>query len=83
MKIYGTKICSTCAEILQKLTEKGEQERFVEVTGSVASFREFLSLRDTRPEFEEIKRAGRIGVPYCILEDGSILLDDEEIEKLL
>ena len=31
--------------------------------------KKFLKLRDTRPEFDEIKKSGRVGVPVVEFED--------------
>lgn len=45
--------------------------------------RNFLKLRDTRPEFDEIREKGRVGLPCLYLEDGRILFElPENLDEL-
>ena len=45
--------------------------------------RAFLKLRDTRPEFDEMKEKGRVGLPCLYLEDGRILFElPENLDEL-
>ena len=41
-----------------------------------------LKLRDTRPELQEAKREGRIGIPCFLLENGEMLLEAEAVLAL-
>lgn len=72
MKFYGTMLCPDCVEADRLLKEKGIVCEFISITDSTANLREFLRLRDTRAEFDEIKEAGNIGIPCFLMEDGSI-----------
>jgi len=45
------------------------------------NLKKFLHYRDTRKEFDEIKKAGRVGIPCFVLNDGEkILFDYKEIQ---
>ena len=60
LKFYGSHICSGCREALELFREKGFTDfTFVEITENTNNLREFLKLRDTRPELQEAKREGR------------------------
>jgi glutaredoxin-related protein len=36
----------------------------------------YLKFRDFRPEFDEIKKAGRVGIPLIVINDGEKLIFD-------
>ena len=52
---------------------------YVDITVSTANMKEFLHLRDTRKEFDAVKKAGSIGVPCFLKEDGSVILDSRTL----
>ena len=44
--------------------------------------KKFLKVRDTRPEYEEIKKSGRVGVP-CMEFNGKLYFElPEDLEML-
>ncbi|MFS8541440.1 MAG: hypothetical protein LOD89_05050 [Tissierellales bacterium] len=46
------------------------------------NLKKFLKLRDTRKEFDEIKRLGRVGIPCIVINDGEkIIFDYKELGK--
>lgn len=46
------------------------------------NLKKFLKLRDTRKEFDEIKRLGKIGIPCIVINDGEkIIFDYKELGK--
>lgn len=80
VKFYGTEICRDCAEALCFFEEKGFTGfDYRSISECVANLREFLALRDSRPEFAEIRREGRIGVPCFLRPDGSLCFDPAEV----
>lgn len=79
MKYYGTSLCPDCVEADKQLAEKEIACEYICITESTANLKEFLALRDARPEFEEVKREGGIGIPSFLKEDGSIVFSVEEI----
>lgn len=43
------------------------------------NLRKFLKYRDEEPMFDEIKAAGRVGLPLFQLEDGTLTFSLEEV----
>ncbi|WP_215508297.1 glutaredoxin [Peptoniphilus sp. EMRHCC_23] len=80
MKIYGTDLCPDCLAAKKILDEKNIPYDYVDVTKNIADLKAFLQLRDTSPAFDEVKKAGNIGVPAFISEDGGISFEVEAYE---
>lgn len=79
MKYYGTPLCPDCVEADAFIAEKNIVCEHICITESTANLKEFLALRDTRAEFDEVKKEGGIGIPCFLKEDGSITFSLEEI----
>lgn len=78
MKItmYGANICTGCVEAKAKLAGRNDHDiTIVDIVESTANLKEFLSYRDKEEMFEPIKEAGRIGIPFFVLEDGTKTFD--------
>lgn len=80
MKIYGTDLCPDCLAAKKILDEKNIPYDYVDVTKNIADLKAFLRLRDTSPAFDAVKKAGNIGVPAFISEDGAITFEVEAYE---
>lgn len=79
LKFYGSKICGDCREALCLFEQHGFREyTYIDITASTANLKEFLALRDSRPELAEARGEGRIGIPCFLHEDGSLSFDPEE-----
>ena len=78
MKVYGMKTCVDCIVMQAEFDEKKIPYEFVEITESVPLMKEFLTLRDTDPVFEEVRKEHRIGVPCFVLSTGRLTLDIAE-----
>lgn len=65
------------------LSSKELEYLYIDITGSMLNLKKYLKLRDTRPEYDEIKKAGRVGIP-CVEVDGELFFSEEslDIEKL-
>ena len=72
MKIYGTDLCPDCVAAKKILDEKNIPYDYVDITKNIADLKAFMRLRDTSPAFDAVKKAGNIGVPAFVLEDGEI-----------
>ena len=75
MKIYGTDLCPDCVAAKKILDEKNSPYDYVDITKNIADLKAFMRLRDTSPAFDAVKKAGNIGVPAFVLEDGEIRLE--------
>ncbi len=77
MKIYGTDLCPDCVEAKRKLDEKNIPYDYVDITASIGNLKAFMKMRDEEPAFDEAKKAGAVGVPAFVLDDGEIRLEIE------
>lgn len=77
MKIYGTDLCPDCVEAKRKLDEKNIPYDYVDITESIGNLKAFMKMRDEEPAFDEAKKAGAVGVPAFVLDDGDIRLEIE------
>lgn len=65
------------------LSNNGIQFEYIDITDSMRNLKIFLKIRDTRPEFDEIKKLGRVGVPLIMIGNGEKLIFDEpHLEEL-
>jgi Glutaredoxin-related protein len=78
--VYGADICSDCREAKVKLNAAGIPFEYRDITASTKTLKEFLRLRDSEKIFEPVKKAGGIGIPLFILEDGTKTLDPDFID---
>jgi glutaredoxin-related protein len=58
------------------LSNNGIEFEYIEITDSMRNLKIYLKLRDTRPEFEEIKKLGRVGIPFIMIGNGEKLIFD-------
>lgn len=78
IKIYGSKICSTCVECKDQLTAANVPFEFLEITENIRNLRAFLKFRDTLPMYDAIREEGRVGIPLVECEDGTYTFDWEQ-----
>jgi glutaredoxin-related protein len=65
------------------LSNNGIVYEYIDITDSMRNLKIYLKLRDTRPEFEEIKRIGRVGIPFIMLDNGEkLIFDQPELDEL-
>ncbi len=58
---------------------------YIEITDSMFNLKTFLKYRDNNPQFEEIKKKGRVGIPCIMINNGEKFLfenSDNIIEEL-
>ena len=79
-KVYGSMLCSDCVEAKEYFEKVNYKYEFVNITESMQNLKEFLSLRDDRKEFEEIKKLGYVGIPAILTDDNKIILGDEVLQ---
>lgn len=61
------------------MDEHGVQYKYLSFSDSIMNLRKFLKYRDEEPMFEEVKAAGRVGLPFFQLEDGTLTFSLEEV----
>ena len=77
LKIYGSMLCKDCVQCRKDLDAAGVAYEYTDFAHSLAALKEFLAIRDTNPLFDDVKKAGGIGIPCILREDGSITLSWE------
>ena len=71
IKIIGSHQCPDTLYALHVLAEKGYEVDFVDILGSHAGLKEYLTLRETDALYKDICGTQRLGIPCMILEDGT------------
>lgn len=79
MKFYGTMLCPDCLRAREALNAAGVLFEYVDITVSMKNMREFLRLRDSSRVFDEVRRAGSVGIPCFLKEDGTVLLGAKQL----
>ena len=78
LKIYGSMLCPDCVQIREDLDKAGISYEYKDFGDTLLNLKEFLSLRDSNPAFDDVKENGKIGIPCIVREDGSVTLTWEE-----
>jgi glutaredoxin-related protein len=56
---------------------------YIDITDSMRNLKIYLKLRDTRPEFDEIKQIGRVGLPFIMINNGErFFFEQPELSEL-
>lgn len=76
--IYGSMLCPDCVACRKDLDAAGVAYEYRDFSDNLKHLKEFLALRDAHPLFDEVRKAGSIGIPCIVKEDGSVTLDWEE-----
>ncbi|MDR1531251.1 MAG: hypothetical protein LBS62_03555 [Clostridiales bacterium] len=85
IELFSHKDCPNCPAAKEALTQKGIPFTYIDISESMANLKLFFKYRDFRPEFDEVKRNGRIGVPCVVVNDGEKIFfgaKDEDINGL-
>ena len=59
------------------LSSNGIKFAYMDITEGLFNLKTYLKLRDTRPEFDEIKKIGTVGIPFIMINNGEKLIFDE------
>ena len=74
LKIYGSMLCKDCVQCRKDLDAAGVAYEYNDFADNLSALKEFLGIRDGNALFDEVRRAGGIGIPCIVREDGSITL---------
>jgi glutaredoxin-related protein len=78
LKIYGSLLCPDCIRCKEDLTTAGVAFTYLDFSKNLLWLKEFLQMRDQEPVFEEVRSAGKIGIPCIVAEDGTVHLSWEQ-----
>lgn len=72
--MFGSKHWGGCAPVKELLLQNDIKFFYADITESMLHLKNFLKYRDNNPVFEEIKKAGRVGLPCIVINDGEEIL---------
>lgn len=75
LKIYGSMLCPDCVNCREDLDQAGVAYEYLDFSEHLLHLKVFLTLRDSESVFDEIRTAGKIGIPCIVTEDGRVTLD--------
>ena len=78
IKVYGAEICVDCRNFKAIQKNRGFEVEYIDMTENTKNMREFLTIRDNDPIFDEVKQRGGIGIPLFVREDGAKTFDINE-----
>jgi glutaredoxin-related protein len=65
------------------LSENNIKFAYVDITDSMFNLKTYLKYRDNYPEFEEIKKIGRVGIPFIVINNGEkFIFDTPDLDEL-
>lgn len=78
--VFGSKHWPDCEPAKEYLSNNNIKFLYLDITENMLYLKKFLKIRDNRPEFDEIKKAGRVGLPCIVINDGEqIFFDYKEL----
>lgn len=80
--LYYAAECPDTAPFVAELKRLGVDYEEVEVLSSIPNLKQWLRLRDSHPEFEQVKIKGNAGFPALLLDDGRVILSESELPKI-
>lgn len=72
------KTCPYC-EYVEKQVVDNPRFEVIDISRHVRNLKQFLDLRDSNPVFDEAKEIGDVGIPYYVLEDGTVTLSSRDV----
>lgn len=75
LNVYGSRLCPDCVRCIEDLTKAGIPFEYHDFAEDLRALKFFLSLRDADPVFQEVRAAGKIGIPCIVRDDGSVTLE--------
>jgi len=83
--LFGSRYCEGCGTMKAYLTRQGVEFTYFDIHENLLNLKAYLKFRDNNPEFDEIKRVGRVGIPCVVINNGEQFAFDEgelDIEAL-
>ena len=77
IRIYGSMLCPDCVQCQEDLDKAGVAYEYLDFSEDLRNLKAFLTIRESCPLFDEVRKNGGIGIPCIVGEDGSIRLDWE------
>lgn len=78
IKVFVMQTCPDCTKVKETAKDDPRFE-IIDIGEHVRNLKRFLTLRDSSPAFDAVKRKGSIGIPCFVLEDGSIAFSPDDV----
>ena len=79
--IFGSKHWPGCEPAKEYLSDQGIEFLYLDITENMTNLKAFLKYRDEYPEFQEVRDAGRVGLPCIVVNKGErIIFDPTQLE---
>ncbi|HAT61731.1 MAG TPA: glutaredoxin [Prevotella sp.] len=78
IKMYVMKTCPFC-DYVEKQVTGNNRFKIIDIGTNVLRLKDFLTLRDNNPAFNEAKKNGDVGIPCYVLEDGTVTLFSKDV----
>ena len=79
LKVVGSHLCPDTLAAIEQLKKDGKEFEFIDILNSHEELKVYLALRDNDPTYEDVKKAGRLGIPAFVKDCGCVTLDIAEI----
>lgn len=80
--VFGSKHWPDCEPVKEYLSKNNIKFAYLDITENMFNLKKFLKYRDNRKEFDEIKKAGRVGLPCIVVNDGEKIIFDYKDLKI-
>ena len=82
--LFGSKHWQGCGFMNEFLSENGINYSYLDITESIFNLKTFLKYRDNKPEFDEIKKDKRVGIPCIMINNGEkFIFEKPSINELI
>ena len=68
--LFGSQQCPDCVAMKEVLDANKIRYSFIDIQDSLGKLKMFLKHRDVRPEFDEIRANGGVGIPFLFVNNG-------------
>lgn len=80
--LFGSAMCPGCVVMKKELEDRNIKFLYLDINENLANLKKFLTLRE-RPEFDDAKANGYIGIPALVINDGErIIFEGESLDNL-
>jgi len=80
--LYFSSLCPDTKAFVEELQRQNISYREVDITASMANLKEFIRLRDDKPQFEGRKQWGMVGIPCLVVSETECIIDILTVQNL-
>ena len=80
--LFYAETCPDTAPFVAELDRLGVDYDEVEIMTSLPNLKQFIRLRDSNAEFDNLKANGYLGIPALLLVNGDVVLDESKLKEI-